>query len=947
MFKEYIIQSIPADVYYAARFKEWSPRAKPNVCCPWHEDKRPSLSLSLRNGGAKCHACNVAKGNIVHFESSLLKCSEAEACTFLMHEFIRPIVPDTTLATLQKALTPKIIATLTAEIGFTEEVCATHHLGWCVASKRVAIPIYDKFGNCVNCRMYKLPSHRTAKEEGLKVLNLKGYGSLDLFSWPMINLFNTDHPIFIMASEKEAILGIREGLQCVAGTGGENAWSQDWAAEFTGFDVCVVAQNDQVGRDAAAQRVAILQQSGCPTSCVSLSPPTALKDFADFILKDGGQGMHLFAAWKAKRAIPSLQSTQQSNRPSPPLPAAKANELTSPELPPVWANGEVAELAALGSNPAMLNMVVHTQGIIAAKATCTYTIPWKFLIRTKLDPPRIYTLPVGRTMIGFIKAPDAVVRAAIRDCIGSKSGDVSSEAFVTTTEIEIIPTASIDKDVPYVTQRCYYLGQRIEANVPYDLQIVPTTDPRTQETIGIVVSAKPISRALDAEAFFESDEIARLQEAFSPKDGEEVWTKLLAIADELSNHHTKIYNRPDWHLVALLTWLCPLGFAFPYEKETQRGWLNSLAIGDTQTGKSKVTQTLHRLLGAGAVINAENCTFVGLVGGAVKMGSGQFMLRWGRIPLCDRQLVVVEELSGLSVDEISNMSDVRSSGIARLDKGGLSAETNARTRLLALSNVRPINKNLAGYLSGVKAVQELVGHSEDIARFDLIITLVDSEVPNNIINRPAHNRNKGVAITEELWRKLCQFVWALKPSQIKITTEAYYLCLKETERLAEIYHPSIPVFKGGSGRYKIARIAAAIACTQFSWHGKNILVHETHVTAATTLLELLYNKPSFGYLEYSKQSYDRDGVKDTKLLDNKIIEVIRNANKRSKVVESMIHASKFTRDELCAVAGLQFVQADDLIGCMVRERVLRKGEANLWEITPAGRDWMQGHLIVD
>src|SRR5687768_5397893 len=171
-----------------------------------------------------------------------------------------------------------------------------------------------------------------------------------------------------------------------------------------------------------------------------------------------------------------------------------------------------------------------------------------------------------------------------------------------------------------------------------------------------------------------------------------VFGYMLDLAEHVSKHYSKIYNRPDWHLVALLSWLSPIGWMFPFEKEIQRGWMNSLAIGDTQTGKSKVIQTLQKLFNSGAVVNAENCTYVGLVGGAVKMGSGQFMLRWGRIPLCDKQLVVIEELSGLSVDEISNMSDVRSSGVARLDKGGLSAETQARTRLIALSNVRPVNK---------------------------------------------------------------------------------------------------------------------------------------------------------------------------------------------------------------------------------------------------------------
>ena len=38
---------------------------------------------------------------------------------------------------------------------------------------------------------------------------------------------------------------------------------------------------------------------------------------------------------------------------------------------------------------------------------------------------------------------------------------------------------------------------------------------------------------------------------------------------------------------------------------------------------------------------------------------------------------------------------------------------------------------------------------------------------------------------------------------------------------------------------------------------------------------------------------------------------------------------------------MQIFQADDLIGAMLRSRVLRKGEANVWEITKVGKAWME------
>jgi len=934
--KQYVISTVDADAYYAARFDKWNARSRENVHCPWHNDKKPSLSIGLRNGGARCHACDKSVGNIVHFESLACDISEAEAATNLYAEFIRPVVSEKTIAALQNNLNSnlQIKRSILEDCGINAESMAKFRFGWDTTARRVVLPIFDKWEQCVNLRLYKLPSHRKkdGSEDHLKVINLKGYGGCDLYCWKLFTEFEIDKPVFVMPSEKEMVLGIQGGLQCVCATAGEMAWPEEVVPFFKGFQVCIVAQRDATGRKAAQKKFAMLQSVAA--RCAIVEPPTEQKDFADFIL-EGGNALELLSLFSS--ATSQVASSQKSNESH-----TDFSSDTSPRLPPVFSD-EPVELAALGSRPEMLNQVVKTHGIVAAKATITYTIPWKFKVKIKGQQQQYYSLELGRHLLSFVKSSDITIKSRVCELLGQKEEEkieIEAVEFINVTEVEVIPSIrAVDQDVVYVTQRCYFVGARIDANIPYELEVVPTHAVQTQETIGIIVKATPISRAMETRTFDDSD-IAALQ-VFRPTGDETVMDKLMSMADHVAQHYSKIYNRPDWHLVAMLTWLSPIGFAFPYEKETQRGWLNSIAIGDTQTGKSKVVQTLQRLFNSGTIISAENCTYVGLIGGAVKMGSGQFMLRWGRIPLCDKQLVVIEELSGLTVEEISRMSDVRSSGVARLDKGGLSAETTSRTRLLALSNVRPVNKNLAGYLSGVQAIRELIGHGEDIARFDLISTLVDREVSVEVINRPFSSKGLKDAIQESSFEKLCQFTWSLRPDQIKITTDAYYTVLDQTKQLSDKYHAAVPIFKGGSGRYKIARIACAIAALQFSWNGKVILVTEEHIEAACELLQMLYDKPSFGYLEFSQQMFDRDGVKNANALHDKFDEKIPNVNKRNASIEALLHAAKFTRDELCAVASLQIMAADDLIGVMVRERVLRKGEANVWEITLAGGEWLK------
>ena len=925
--KQFVLDNVLPDTYYQARFSEWNSKSRPNVLCPFHEETKPSCSVGLKSGGARCHSCGCSIGNIVHFESKANNISEELATLQIYAEFIRPIIAleDTDERHNSLLGTSTLLRTIEQDTGISLSTIKKFRLGWDAVARRMSIPIFDRWGNVVNERLYLLPSQRRLAASVPKLINRKGYGTTDLFPWPSFLDYNLSKPIFVMASEKEAMLGIQSGMQCVCATAGEMSWPDEWAELFTGYDVIIVGQNDDAGNKAAEKKLVSLQKFSL--SCRVTYPPEPHKDFADWLLA-GGNPLTLLAqaADEKKAAIPSSPSF---------------SEQAAPILPKSFSD-EVQELASIGARTDMLNLLVKTRGIVAAKSTLTYTIPWKFKVKVKKDAQRFFTLEVGRHLLSFVKASDTAIKATVRELLGQEETQVEAEDFLTVTEVEVIPMAAVDKDVIYVTQRCYFVGGRIEANVPYEFEIIPTNAVGTQETIGIIVKATPVSRAVETRTFSEEDFVTL--QVFQPAEEESVYDKMLALAETVSKHYSKIYNRPDWHLVALLTWISPIGFAFPFEKEMQRGWLNSLAVGDTQTGKSKVVQTLQKLFNAGTIINAENCTYVGLVGGAVKMGSGQFMLRWGRIPLSDKQLVVIEELSGLSVEEISHMSDVRSSGVARLDKGGLSAETNARTRLLCLSNVRPVNKNLAGYLSGVQAIRELIGHGEDIARFDLICTLVDHEVSVEVINRPFSSKGLKEAIPEVNFEKLCQFVWALKPDQIKITTDAYYTILDETKRLSDIYHASVPIFKGGSGRYKIARIAASIACLQFNWSGRAILVTEDHVEAACKFLEALYNKQSFGYLEWSKQMSDRDEVKNVQLLVEKFEERLPTKSKRDAVLETLIHSAKFNRDELCSVASLSITHADDLIGVMVRERVLRKGEANVWEITPAGHSWMKQQI---
>ncbi len=956
MLKQYVLDNIPPETYYAKRFPQWNPKYKNNIRCPFHDDNSPSLSLALKNGGARCHAatCGVRFGNIVHFESELKRIPERITVRRLYAEFIRPVIDPRIVSRFNDALktNPLYILRIKKEMGLSGTWIRRFSLGLDTESHRITIPVFDQFNQCVNIRYYRLPSER-GKNDAAKIYNHgKGYGQNDLFPIPEMDGFRLDTPILWMGGEKETMLAIADGYQAVCSTGGEGSWSDSWRSVLENRDILLSFDNDEAGKTAAEQitkKIATLAKSVNSIILPFGQKRPDWKDYADWRLKEKHEAKELKKiierSIKTGRRLDRMDvdDTVHSNSTMDDQ-LSHSIDKPFPEVPKLISK-DILDIAAISSRSDLLNHRIKTQGIVAAKSPNTFSIPWKFEIRIKGRPKFEYELPLGRELLNFVESSDQKILQTLQRLLGSNAIEIKPLAYLTATYVEIIPTAAADRDVPYVVQRCIYFGERIEANVPYLLQVIPTSAIRSQETIGIITSIIPLSKSIDK--FEMTPEVMANLSVFWPEGGDTVWNRLLSIGNELSHHYTRVYNRLDWHLVALLTWCSPIGFKFPGENDLQRGWINSLAIGDTETGKSKVSKAFKEIFKTGVYVNAENCTFVGLVGGAIKMGSGQLMLRWGRIPLSDKQLVILEEFAGLSIEEISGMSDVRSSGIARLDKGGINSETNARTRLLCLSNIRSKRPgaNLSGYLVGVRAVQELVGHAEDIARFDMIITLVDKEVSVDVINDPniaSVAKDVPKTIQADQLQELIHFIWSLTPDQIHFTKSAYLQCLEETKKLSAIYHPSIPIFKGGSGRYKVARIAAAIACLQFSWDDTEHRVRVTreHVKAAARFLERLYNRPSLGYLEYSQKAYDREKVKDTTLLTKTFKEIISKPL-LPQVIESMIHSARFTRDEICATAQIGMFQADKLIGTMLRERVIEKGEANLWNITPAGKNFME------
>ncbi len=297
----------------------------------------------------------------------------------------------------------------------------------------------------------------------------------------------------------------------------------------------------------------------------------------------------------------------------------------------------------------------------------------------------------------------------------------------------------------------------------------------------------------------------------------QVRSKFDDIHQDLAVHVTKIYDRPELMISIDLVFHSVLSFNF-LGNVVRKGWLECLILGDTGCGKTATVGALIKHYKAGDICTGEGATFAGIVGGAQQF-AGNWSITWGQAPLMDRRLLAIDEVSGLTTEMISNMSGMRSDGIAALTKIH-QEKTFARTRLIWISNPRGRNKGLRAYNTGIEAVQELIGRPEDVRRFDFAVTVAkDNKIGldqhlsmegmvSRIVTEPSTNGYPHVntpALDENIFRKyqyrsLTDDAIYKPPNTLKLVTNYFigfaqlcerYVTMGEKENAVRAAHGAI------------------------------------------------------------------------------------------------------------------------------------------------------------
>ena len=505
--------------------------------------------------------------------------------------------------------------------------------------------------------------------------------------------------------------------------------------------------------------------------------------------------------------------------------------------------------------------------------------------------------------------------------------------------IFVLPPTGKDRKKVKLAHVSYYVGHGLDINTLYNMDGYTSVDPTNQTTTHIFTTAEKMKS--DADTFKMTPELHEKLKQYRVKDPtvDKVYYHLEELYKFYAHNVTKIYGRFDLHLAVDLVFKSVLSFRFDNEF-VHKGWIDAMIIGDTRCGKGYVAEKLMTYFGLGEVISGENCSFAGLVGG-LQQYNGHWVVTWGKIPLNDGGMVVVDEASEIPVHDWTKLSRIRSEGVAEITKIQTQV-TNARTRLMFLSN--PPMKMISNYTYGISSATDVVKAPEDVARFDYVLVVAHNEVSIRDINR--HREVIQNFFEHELEQELILWIWSRKTDEIVFSDEAIRLTYKSSVRLAKDYSFSVPLIQGENIRIKIAKLAVCFAGRLYSSRqkGKLLYVDSIHVECACHFLNMIYMKAASGYYALSNANPSNSETAMAKELV--YVEKYLNAFTRHRIdiCKCLMMNNNIQVNDISEHVNLDKEIAREIVSTLLKHNCIFK-KFNYYMKTPIFTNWLKNLVL--
>jgi hypothetical protein len=392
----------------------------------------------------------------------------------------------------------------------------------------------------------------------------------------------------------------------------------------------------------------------------------------------------------------------------------------------------------------------------------------------------------------------------------------------------------------------YSIGEPLEASMKYRIFYKPVAHPlKGQQVVGIVTKLEESDNSVNR--FKVNPKVLESLKCFKVKEGQSVSEKMNELY-ERSKGIIGVEARKDVTFATDLFFHTPLEFDFGRRRE--RGYLDIMMVGDPRTGKSQAAKKLLEMYGLGLITSLKTATTAGLLGGSDQTAGG-WKTKLGLIPRNHKGALVLEEFSGGGQELISKLTEVRSSNRVRLTRVNGTIDVPAQVRMLSISNPSTHDKRsipLRNYPNGIQVLLDLIGASEDIARYDFFL-LVDGPKANEYIS-PLDEFDLE-PYEKESYQNRIRWIWSRTAEQIHMERSVLDAIVDAGKELNRNYNSHIMIF-GPEAWKKLSRVAiatAALVCNM-SEDGENLIVTEEHVTWAKKFLIACYDNQLFKLKEY-------------------------------------------------------------------------------------------------
>lgn len=498
-------------------------------------------------------------------------------------------------------------------------------------------------------------------------------------------------------------------------------------------------------------------------------------------------------------------------------------------------------------------------------------------------------------------------------------------------EILVIPMADEEEESgenKYVLRKVYSVGDmKLDENRYYELVGYVYPHPKNQESTILLKEANPLQDVV--ESFKLTEEVRQMLAAFQPADytAGAIEQKLAAIANDLTYNVTHIVERDETLMAVLLTYHSVLRFNVPWDTRPIRGWVETKIVGDTGTGKSALIEKLMKYASLGTRVNAESTSRTGLTYKMEQAGSGgAWYIVWGAWPLADRELIWVDEDTGIEKDEYGEMTLARSDGVLEV-KRAVTAETPCRVRAILSGNV-PKGKRISDYGQGVESLKDIF-NNEDIRRFDFAVFMRASDVDPALYNKKLPTYPQ--LITSEAFKQNILFAWSRTPEQVILTDETVDEILNTATTLSRLYGNAndIPLVSPSDQRNKVARLAVALAALTHSVDesGQRIVVHPGHVEFIHAYLKAIYNSPASGLNYYARLSIAEDELTDERFQkigsDLKKLDTLKYPGKYYEFVKLFAQQKYLRIGDVEAMLGIEKNEAKAILNLLTKMRMVQ------------------------